>query len=96
MMIYILSKIVKYDEFLSLSFEELVKLISYDDLVIPHEEKRRGLGKYNNMIVIFFMQRLYVMLYISIYINQTHMPQTIHCTSEQLNGLQKYFRFFWL
>lgn len=39
MMIYILSKIVKYDEFLSLSFEELVKLISYDDLVIPHEEK---------------------------------------------------------
>jgi len=31
--------VVKGDEFLSLSFEDLVKLISCNDLAVPFEEK---------------------------------------------------------
>lgn len=38
-MIIIFREMVKYDEFLSLSPEEVIKLISYNYLVIPFEEK---------------------------------------------------------
>jgi len=37
--IIIFSEVVEYDEFLSLSFEEVIGLISCNDLNVPFEEK---------------------------------------------------------
>jgi len=36
---------IKYDEFLSLSSEEVIKLISCNDIVVPFEEKVWKLDK---------------------------------------------------
>ena len=38
-MIIIFREVVKSDEFLSLSFEDVVKIISCNDLAVPNEEK---------------------------------------------------------
>lgn len=48
--IIISREVVQFDEFLSLSFEEVIKLISYDDLFVPSEEK---VSKLKLVIVIF-------------------------------------------
>lgn len=38
-MIIIFRAVIECDEFLSLSFEEIIKLISHNDLAVPLEEK---------------------------------------------------------
>lgn len=38
-MIIIFREVVKHDEFLSLSIEEVIKIISSNDLIVKHEEE---------------------------------------------------------
>jgi len=47
-MIIIFRKVVKYDEFLSLSSVEVIKLISCSEIVVPIEEK---VGKQNKLLL---------------------------------------------
>lgn len=50
-MIIIFREVVKYDEFLSLSLEEMIELISCNDLTVPFEE---NVSKQKLLIVMFY------------------------------------------
>jgi len=50
-MIIIFSEVVKYDEFLSLPSEEVIELISSNDLTVPFEE---NVSKQKLLIVMFY------------------------------------------
>jgi len=62
-MTIIFREVVKSDEFLSLSSEDVVKIISCNDLAVPFEENVRNCNISNNYCMeINITQRAYILM----------------------------------
>ncbi|XP_029342093.1 ring canal kelch homolog [Acyrthosiphon pisum] len=80
-------EVVQFDEFLSLSSEEVIKLISCDDLFVPLEEKKRFFAQSDGTCKDYVFEALQFYVLKSVY--PFTIPQTIRSTPRKSGGLQK-------